>query len=60
MTDDTLLPFAFPAVCAKKVTAAFDGGRITSDGGGMLRIWEVTPAAGPSGEAELRHVQVHG
>ncbi|NRB01559.1 MAG: IS1380 family transposase [Rhodobacteraceae bacterium] len=36
MTDDTLLPFAFPAVCAKKVTAAFDGGRITSDGGVML------------------------
>ncbi|PRX01546.1 UNVERIFIED_ORG: IS4 family transposase [Martelella mediterranea] len=36
MTDDTLLPFAFPAVCAKKITAAFDGGRITSDGGVML------------------------
>jgi hypothetical protein len=36
MTDDTLLPFSFPAVCAKKFTAAFDGGRITSDGGVML------------------------
>jgi hypothetical protein len=36
MTDDTLLPFAFPAVQRKKVTAAFDGGRITSDGGVML------------------------
>jgi DDE family transposase len=36
MTDDTLLPFAFPAVHRKKVTAAFDGGRITSDGGVML------------------------
>jgi hypothetical protein len=36
MTDDTLLPFAFPAVAHKKVTAAFDGGRITSDGGVML------------------------
>src|SRR6201993_2069668 len=36
MTDDTLLPFAFPAVERKKVTAAFDGGRITSDGGVML------------------------
>ena len=36
MTDDTLLPFAFPAVARKKVTAAFDGGRITSDGGVML------------------------
>ena len=36
MTDDTTLPFAFPAVERKKVTAAFDGGRITSDGGVML------------------------
>jgi hypothetical protein len=36
MTDDTLLPFAFPAVARKKVTAAFDGGRITSDGGVVL------------------------
>jgi len=36
MTDDTVLPFLFPAVQRKKVTAAFDGGRITSDGGVML------------------------
>jgi hypothetical protein len=36
MTDDNLLPFSFPAVRSKKVTAAFDGGRITSDGGVML------------------------
>jgi hypothetical protein len=36
MTDDTLLPFAFPAVHSKKVTAAFDGGRITSNGGVMV------------------------
>jgi len=36
MTDDTLLPFSFPAVCRKKITAAFDGGRISSDGGVML------------------------
>jgi hypothetical protein len=36
MTDDTILPFSFPAVQAKKVTAAFDGGRLTSDGGVML------------------------
>src|SRR6476660_6692800 len=33
MTDDTILPFSFPAVQAKKVTAAFDGGRLTSNGG---------------------------
>ncbi len=32
----TIQPFAFPAVGRKKVTAAFDGGRITSDGGVML------------------------
>jgi len=36
MSDDTLVPFSFPAVGRKKVTAAFDGGRITSDGGIML------------------------
>ena len=36
MTDDTILPFSFPAVSRKKVTAAFDGGRLTSDGGVML------------------------
>ena len=36
MTDDTLLPFWFPAVERKKVTAAFDGGRLSSDGGVML------------------------
>lgn len=36
MTDDTILPFSFPAVAHKKITAAFDGGRLTSDGGVML------------------------
>ena len=36
MTDDTTLPFAFPSAERKTVTAAFDGGRITSDGGVML------------------------
>ncbi|MGH7073793.1 MAG: transposase, partial [Stellaceae bacterium] len=36
MIDDRLLPFSFPAVCRKSVTAAFDGGRLTSDGGVML------------------------
>jgi hypothetical protein len=36
MTDDNLLPFSFPAVSRKQVTAAFDGGRLTSDGGVML------------------------
>ena len=36
MTDSTILPFAYPSVRAKKVTADFDGGRLTSDGGVML------------------------
>ena len=36
MTNDNLLPFSFSAVEHKKITAAFDGGRITSDGGVML------------------------
>src|SRR5438270_13916365 len=36
MTDDNLLPFCIPAVRRKKITAAFDGGRISSDGGVML------------------------
>ena len=36
MTDDMTLPFDFPAVGRKKVTACFDGGRLSSDGGVML------------------------
>ena len=36
MTDDSLLPFSLPSVERKKVTAAFDGGRLSSDGGVML------------------------
>src|SRR6201987_1963441 len=36
MQDDTLLPFTLPAVQRKKLTAAFDGGRLTSDGGVLL------------------------
>jgi hypothetical protein len=36
MSDDTIEAFCFPAVGRKKVTAAFDGGRLTSDGGVML------------------------
>jgi hypothetical protein len=36
MSEDTLLPFESPAVGRKKVAAAFDGGRLTSDGGVML------------------------
>jgi len=36
MTDNNPPPFFFPAVSRKQVTAAFDGGRLTSDGGVML------------------------
>jgi len=36
MTNDRFLAFAFPAVASKKITAAFDGGRMTSDGGVMV------------------------
>jgi hypothetical protein len=36
MSDDMTLPFLFPAIRGKKVTAAFDGGRLSSDGGVML------------------------
>jgi Transposase DDE domain group 1 len=36
MDDDSAPSFPFPAICRKKVTAAFDGGRLTSDGGVLL------------------------
>ena len=36
MTDDSLLPFSLPSVERKKITAAFDGGRISTNGGVML------------------------
>jgi hypothetical protein len=34
--DDTLLPFSLPNIRKKKVTVAFDGGTISSDGGVLL------------------------
>ena len=36
MNDDTRLGFSLPAVHRKKITAAFDGGTISSDGGVLL------------------------
>ena len=36
MTEDTLLPFDLPTVRRKKVTADFEGGLISSDGGLVL------------------------
>src|SRR5258708_34288240 len=34
--DDTLLPFSLPNICKKKVTATFEGGQVSSDGGVFL------------------------
>jgi hypothetical protein len=36
VTEDNVLPFSLPSVRRKEITAAFDGGRISSDGGVML------------------------
>jgi hypothetical protein len=36
MSDDSFLPFDLPAVSRKKVSASFDGGAISSDGGLLL------------------------
>ena len=36
MDEDTLLPFDLPAVARKKVSAAFDGGMLSSDAGVLL------------------------
>ena len=36
--DDTVLPFSLPNIRGKKVTAAFDGGTISSDGGVFLLV----------------------
>ena len=42
--DDTVLPFSLPNIRKKKVTAAFDGGTISSDGGVFLlasNAWQI-------------------
>jgi hypothetical protein len=36
MDEDRLLPSSLPAVCRKKISVAFDGGRLSSDGGILL------------------------
>jgi hypothetical protein len=36
MTDDTTLPFWFPAIRGRKLAATFNGGRLSLDGGVML------------------------
>jgi hypothetical protein len=37
--DDTLLPFSLPSLCKKKITAAFDGGLVSSDG--VFYFWQL-------------------
>ena len=36
MIEDTLLPFDLPSVARKKVSVAFDGGMLSSNGGVLL------------------------
>ena len=36
MDEDNLLPFSLPSICRRKVSVAFDGGLLSSDGGVML------------------------
>jgi hypothetical protein len=64
-SDDTLLPFALPSICQKKVTAGFDGGQISSNGGVLLlagadkRIGLIDTLAGlildPRDQAQITH-----
>ena len=62
MVENTPLPFSLPSVRRKKVTAAFDGGRITSDGGGLL-VSAITDDRGDRARrylcADLGQVQRH-
>jgi len=45
MSDTSQLPFGLPAVCRKKLTVAFDGGSLSSDGG-LLLLREAERRAG--------------
>jgi hypothetical protein len=48
MGDDTTEPFGFPAIGRKKVTAAFGGGRLISDGGVLLLAALIADRRDPS------------
>jgi hypothetical protein len=52
MDEDIPLPFDLPAVARKKVSAAFDGGRITSDGGVTLLAKRSADWASPTNSPE--------
>jgi hypothetical protein len=47
MDPSTTGPFGFPAIGRKKLTAAFDSGRLTSDGGVML-LAAAKPSSAPA------------
>ena len=47
MNNDTTLPSSFPPVYTKKISAAFDGGSISSDGGVMLLALSERKLVGP-------------
>lgn len=46
MSYDSFLPFDLPGICRKKVSANFDGGAISSDGG-LLLLREAERRLGP-------------
>ncbi|WP_373503657.1 transposase [Aestuariivirga sp.] len=52
MAEDSFLPFDLPAVCRKKVSANFDGGAISSDGG-LLLLREADRRLGLGASARL-------
>lgn len=45
MSDETMLPFAIPAMGCKKVTVTFAGDRVSSDGGVILMAAVKPPLA---------------
>ena len=51
-SDDSAPGFSFPAIGRKKITAAFDGGRLTSDGG-VLPLAQAERAMGFAGGLRL-------
>lgn len=65
VSNDTIQPFNFPAIGRKKLTAAFDGGRLTSDGGVMplaaaerrmgIAERQATPTADPRNPPLVTH-----
>jgi len=65
MSDDSALRFSFPAVLGHKTSAAFDGGRLTSDGGVLLlaqaerRMGLATALAGCIGDRRDQSRVIH-